>query len=73
MASNIQRIPAAGFYGASYVPIAAPTSAAAMATLQKNAATAAAVAAYGGYASYVPQAFPTATFQVPLHDFYQTY
>ncbi|XP_078255748.1 RNA-binding protein 47 isoform X3 [Rhinoraja longicauda] len=73
MASNIQRIPAAGFYGASYVPIAAPASAVTMATLQKNAATAAAVAAYGGYASYVPQAFPTATFQVPLHDFYQTY
>ncbi|XP_051899192.1 RNA-binding protein 47 isoform X6 [Pristis pectinata] len=73
MASNIQRIPAAGFYGASYVPIAAPASAATMATLQKNAATAAAVAAYGGYASYVPQAFPAATFQVPLHDFYQTY
>ncbi|XP_032883435.1 RNA-binding protein 47 isoform X5 [Amblyraja radiata] len=73
MASNIQRIPAAGFYGASYVPIASHASAAAMATLQKNAATAAAVAAYGGYASYVPQAFPAATFQVPLHDFYQTY
>ncbi|XP_059503292.1 RNA-binding protein 47 isoform X3 [Stegostoma tigrinum] len=73
MASNIQRIPAAGFYGASYVPIAAPASAATVATLQKNAATAAAVAAYGGYAGYVPQAFPTATFQVPLHDFYQTY
>ncbi|XP_078402745.1 RNA-binding protein 47 isoform X3 [Cetorhinus maximus] len=73
MASNIQRIPTAGFYGASYVPIAAPASAATMATLQKNAATAAAVAAYGGYAGYVPQAFPTATFQVPLHDFYQTY
>ncbi|XP_069780973.1 RNA-binding protein 47 isoform X2 [Narcine bancroftii] len=71
MASNVQRIPAAGFYGASYVPIAAP--AATMATLQKNAATAAAVAAYGGYTSYVPQAFPAATFQVPLHDFYQTY
>ncbi|XP_067892556.1 RNA-binding protein 47 isoform X4 [Heterodontus francisci] len=73
MASNIQRLPTAGFYGASYVPIAAPASAATMATLQKNAATAAAVAAYGGYASYVPQAFPAATFQVPLHDFYQTY
>ncbi|XP_038647297.1 RNA-binding protein 47 isoform X10 [Scyliorhinus canicula] len=73
MASNIQRIPTAGFYGASYVPIAAPASAATMATLQKNAATAAAVAAYGGYAGYIPQAFPTATFQVPLHDFYQTY
>ncbi|XP_072108929.1 RNA-binding protein 47 isoform X4 [Mobula birostris] len=73
MASNIQRIPATGFYGASYVPIAAPASAATMATLQKNAATAAAVAAYGGYATYVPQAFPAATFQVPLHDFYQTY
>uniref|UniRef100_UPI00398EFA26 RNA-binding protein 47 isoform X4 n=1 Tax=Pristiophorus japonicus TaxID=55135 RepID=UPI00398EFA26 len=73
MASNIQRIPTAGFYGASYVPIAAPASAATMATLQKNAATAAAVAAYGGYAGYVPQPFPAATFQVPLHDFYQTY
>ncbi|XP_072423992.1 RNA-binding protein 47 isoform X3 [Chiloscyllium punctatum] len=73
MASNIQRIPTAGFYGASYVPIAAPASAATVATLQKNAATAAAVAAYGGYAGYVPQAFPAATFQVPLHDFYQTY
>ncbi|XP_060680647.1 RNA-binding protein 47 isoform X2 [Hemiscyllium ocellatum] len=73
MASNIQRIPTAGFYGASYVPIAAPASAATVATLQKNAATAAAVAAYGGYAGYIPQAFPAATFQVPLHDFYQTY
>ncbi|XP_007887341.1 RNA-binding protein 47 isoform X4 [Callorhinchus milii] len=73
MASNIQRIPTAGFYGASYVPIAAPANAAAMATLQKNAATAAAVAAYGGYPGYIPQAFPAATFQVPLHDFYQTY
>ncbi|XP_067844570.1 RNA-binding protein 47 isoform X5 [Heptranchias perlo] len=70
MASNIQRIPTAGFYGASYLPIAAPAS---MATLQKNAATAAAVAAYGGYAGYIPQAFPAATIQVPLHDFYQTY
>lgn len=70
MAPNMQRIPAAGIYGASYVPIAAPTTAT-LATLQKNAAAAAAI--YGGYAGYIPQAFPTAAFQVPLHDIYQTY
>ncbi|XP_077333726.1 RNA-binding protein 47 isoform X4 [Lithobates pipiens] len=70
MAHNVQRIPAAGIYGASYLPIAAPTTAT-LATLQKNAAAAAAM--YGGYAGYIPQAFPTAAFQVPLHDFYQTY
>ncbi|XP_044154449.1 RNA-binding protein 47 isoform X2 [Bufo gargarizans] len=69
MAPNVQRIPAAGIYGASYLPIAAPTTAT-LATLQKNAAAAAAI--YGGYAGYIPQAFP-ATFQVPLHDIYQTY
>ncbi|XP_071981440.1 RNA-binding protein 47 isoform X4 [Engystomops pustulosus] len=70
MAPNVQRIPAAGIYGASYVPIAAPTTAT-LATLQKNAAAAAAV--YGGYAGYIPQAFPAAAIQVPLHDIYQTY
>ncbi|XP_061108846.1 RNA-binding protein 47-like isoform X5 [Conger conger] len=78
MAHNLQRIPtaaaAAGLYGAgygaSYVPIAAPTTAT-LAALQKNAVVAA--AAYGGYAGYVPQAFPTTTFQVPIHDIYQTY
>ncbi|XP_073501838.1 RNA-binding protein 47 isoform X2 [Phyllobates terribilis] len=70
MAPNVQRIPTAGIYGASYVPIAAPTSAT-LATLQKNAAAAAAV--YGGYAGYIPQAFPAAAIQVPLHDLYQTY
>ncbi|XP_077135995.1 RNA-binding protein 47 isoform X5 [Ranitomeya variabilis] len=70
MAPNVQRIPTAGIYGASYVPIAAPTTAT-LATLQKNAAAAAAV--YGGYAGYIPQAFPAAAFQVPLHDLYQTY
>ncbi|XP_024914100.1 RNA-binding protein 47 isoform X6 [Cynoglossus semilaevis] len=74
MAHNVQRIPTAGgLYGAGYIPItnyAANT--AALAALQKNAAVAA--AAYGGYAGYaVPQAFPTATFQLPLHDVYQTY
>ncbi|XP_078534425.1 RNA-binding protein 47 isoform X6 [Lissotriton helveticus] len=67
MAPNIQRIPAAGFYGASYLPFASPTT---IAALHKNAAAA---AAYGGYASYIPQAFPAATFQVPIHDIYQTY
>ncbi|XP_018420325.1 PREDICTED: RNA-binding protein 47 isoform X3 [Nanorana parkeri] len=70
MAPNVQRISAAGIYGASYMPIAAPTTAT-LATLQKNAAAAAAM--YGGYAGYIPQAFPTAAFQVPLHDIYQTY
>ncbi|XP_069058105.1 RNA-binding protein 47 isoform X6 [Pleurodeles waltl] len=64
---NLQRIPAAGFYGASYLPLASPTT---IAALHKNAAAA---AAYGGYASYIPQAFPAATFQVPIHDIYQTY
>ncbi|KAM5194464.1 RNA-binding protein 47 isoform 2-T6 [Mantella aurantiaca] len=70
MAPNVQRIPAAGIYGASYMPIAAPATAT-IATLQKNAAAAAAM--YGGYAGYIPQAFPTAAIQVPLHDIYQTY
>ncbi|XP_049428573.1 RNA-binding protein 47 isoform X6 [Epinephelus fuscoguttatus] len=74
MAHNVQRIPAGGgLYGAGYVPItnyAANT--AALAALQKNAAVAA--AAYGGYAGYaVPQAFPAAAFQLPIHDVYQTY
>ncbi|XP_066515040.1 RNA-binding protein 47 isoform X2 [Hoplias malabaricus] len=73
MAPNVQRIPAAaaGLYGAGYVPIAAHANTAALAALQKNAAVAA--AAYGGYAGYVPQAFPAATFQMPIHDIYQTY
>lgn len=74
MAHNVPRIPAAaaaGLYGASYVPIAAHANTAALAALQKNAAAAA--AAYGGYAGYVPQTFPAATFQVPIHDVYQTY
>ncbi|XP_041444468.1 RNA-binding protein 47 isoform X3 [Xenopus laevis] len=66
MTPNVQRIPAAGIYGASYVPIAAPATA--LATLQKNTA-----AMYGGYAGYIPQAFPAATIQVPLHDIYPTY
>ncbi|XP_036407608.1 RNA-binding protein 47-like isoform X5 [Megalops cyprinoides] len=76
MAHNVQRIPTAATslygasYGASYVPIAAPATAT-LAALQKNAAVAA--AAYGGYAGYMPQAFPAATFQVPIHDIYQTY
>nr|XP_023647182.1 RNA-binding protein 47-like isoform X3 [Paramormyrops kingsleyae] len=75
MAPNVQRLPAvAGLYGAgygaSYLPIAAPASTATLAALQKNAAVA---AAYGGYAGYVPQAFPATAFQVPLHDVYQTY
>ncbi|XP_041948395.1 RNA-binding protein 47 isoform X3 [Alosa alosa] len=70
MAHNMQRIPT-GLYGAGYVPLTAHTAnTAALAALQKNAAVAA--AAYGGY-GYVPQAFPTATFQMPLHDIYQTY
>ncbi|XP_047671752.1 RNA-binding protein 47 isoform X2 [Tachysurus fulvidraco] len=73
VAHNIQRIPAAaaGLYGASYMPFAAHTNSAALAALQKNAAVAAAT--YGGYAGYIPQTFPTATFQVPIHDVYQTY
>ncbi|XP_036273796.1 RNA-binding protein 47 isoform X1 [Pipistrellus kuhlii] len=70
VAPNLQRIPAAGIYGASYVPFAAPATAT-IATLQKNAAAAAAV--YGGYAGYIPQAFPAAAIQVPIHDIYQTY
>ncbi|KAM9329658.1 RNA-binding protein 47 isoform 2-T2 [Gastrophryne carolinensis] len=70
MAPNVQRIHAAGIYGASYVPIAAPATAT-LATLQKNAAAAAAM--YGGYAGYIPQTFPAAAIQVPLHDIYQTY
>uniref|UniRef100_A0A8C5PX76 RNA-binding protein 47 n=1 Tax=Leptobrachium leishanense TaxID=445787 RepID=A0A8C5PX76_9ANUR len=69
MAPNMQRIPTTGIYGASYVPFAAPATAT-LATLQKNAAAAAAM--YGGYAGYIPQAFPAA-FQVPLHDLYHTY
>lgn len=66
VAPNVQRIPTAGIYGASYVPFAAPATAT-IATLQKNAA-----AVYGGYAGYIPQAFPAAL-QVPIHDVYQTY
>lgn len=76
MAPNVQRIPAAGIYGTSYVPFAAPAAATAtIATLQKNAAAAAAAAAaaYGGYAGYIPPAFPAAAIQVPIHDVYQTY
>ncbi|XP_026887972.1 RNA-binding protein 47 isoform X6 [Electrophorus electricus] len=73
VAHGVQRIPAAaaGLYGAAgYVPIATHANTAALAALQKNAAVA---AAYGGYSSYVPQAFPTTTFQMPIHDVYQTY
>nr|XP_012609367.1 RNA-binding protein 47 isoform X1 [Microcebus murinus]XP_012609370.1 RNA-binding protein 47 isoform X1 [Microcebus murinus]XP_012609371.1 RNA-binding protein 47 isoform X1 [Microcebus murinus]XP_012609372.1 RNA-binding protein 47 isoform X1 [Microcebus murinus]XP_012609373.1 RNA-binding protein 47 isoform X1 [Microcebus murinus]XP_012609374.1 RNA-binding protein 47 isoform X1 [Microcebus murinus]XP_012609375.1 RNA-binding protein 47 isoform X1 [Microcebus murinus]XP_020137987.1 RNA-bindin len=70
VAPNVQRIPAAGIYGASYVPFATPATAT-IATLQKNAAAAAAV--YGGYAGYIPQAFPAAAIQVPIPDVYQTY
>ncbi|XP_051560831.1 RNA-binding protein 47-like isoform X3 [Myxocyprinus asiaticus] len=71
MAHNVQRIPAAAsLYGAGYMPIAAHANTATLAALQKNAAVAA--AAYGGYAGYMPQAFP-ATFQMPIHDVYQTY
>uniref|UniRef100_A0A8C2BDB1 RNA-binding protein 47 n=1 Tax=Cyprinus carpio TaxID=7962 RepID=A0A8C2BDB1_CYPCA len=75
MAHNVQRIPAAAasLYGASYMPIATHANTAMLAALQKNAAVAAA-ATYGGYAGYVPQAFPAgATFQMPIHDVYQTY
>ncbi|KAM9314834.1 uncharacterized protein zfp91 [Pholidichthys leucotaenia] len=73
MAHNVQRIPAgSGLYSSAYIPItnyAANT--AALATLHKNAAVAA--AAYGGYAGYaVPQAFPAAAFQLPIHDVYPT-
>nr|XP_046191548.1 RNA-binding protein 47-like isoform X7 [Oncorhynchus gorbuscha] len=72
MTHNMQRIPtASGLYGAGYMPIT-NYNAAALAALQKNAAVAA--AAYGGYAGYaMPQAFPAAAFQVPIHDVYQTY
>ncbi|XP_056622484.1 RNA-binding protein 47 isoform X3 [Triplophysa dalaica] len=69
MHHNVQRIPAtaAGLYGAGYMPIAA--NSATLQALQKNA-----LAAYGGYAGYVHHAFPTAaTFQMPIHDIYQTY
>lgn len=52
------------------MPIAAHANTATLAALQKNAAVA---AAYGGYAGYMPQAFPAATFQMPIHDVYQTY
>uniref|UniRef100_G3TTD3 RNA-binding protein 47 n=1 Tax=Loxodonta africana TaxID=9785 RepID=G3TTD3_LOXAF len=71
VAPNVQRIPTAGIYGASYVPFAAAPATATIATLQKNAAATAAV--YGGYAGYIPQAFPAAAIQVPIHDVYQTY
>ncbi|TNN62791.1 RNA-binding protein 47 [Liparis tanakae] len=74
MAHNVQRIPTAGgLYGAGYVPITNyAANSAAIAALQKNAAVAA--AAYGGYAGYaMPQAFPAAAFQLPMHDVYQTY
>ncbi|XP_058629401.1 RNA-binding protein 47 isoform X3 [Onychostoma macrolepis] len=75
MAHNVQRIPAAAasLYGAGYMPIATHANTATLAALQKNAAMAAA-ATYGGYAGYMPQAFPAAaTFQMPIHDVYQTY
>uniref|UniRef100_A0A8C5IDF2 RNA-binding protein 47-like n=2 Tax=Gouania willdenowi TaxID=441366 RepID=A0A8C5IDF2_GOUWI len=70
MTHNVQRIPGAGgLYGPGYIPIANYAAA-----LQKNAAIAAAAAAYGGYAGYaVPQAFPAAAFQLPIHDVYPTY
>ncbi|XP_024145449.1 RNA-binding protein 47 isoform X6 [Oryzias melastigma] len=74
MAHNVQRIPtAAGLYGPGYVPITNYTAnTAALAALQKNAAMTA--AAYGSYAGYaVPQPFPAAAFQLPIHDVYQTY
>ncbi|XP_032079634.1 RNA-binding protein 47 isoform X2 [Thamnophis elegans] len=71
MAPSMQRIPAAGIYGAGYIPFAAPATATTIATLQKNAAAAA--AAYGGYAGYIPQAFPATAIQIPIHDVYQTY
>lgn len=75
MAHSVQRIPAAAasLYGASYMPFATHANTATLAALQKNAAMAAA-ATYGGYAGYMPQAFPAAaTFQMPIHDVYQTY
>ncbi|KAG7274517.1 hypothetical protein CRUP_025710, partial [Coryphaenoides rupestris] len=83
MAHNVQRIPAGaagpGLYAAAagaaggYMPIGSyAANAAALAALQKNAMVAAAT--YGGYAGYaMPQAFPAAAFQVPIHDVYQTY
>lgn len=74
MTHNVQRIPAGtSLYGAGYVPIANyAANTAALAALQKNAAMAA--TAYGGYAGYaVPQAFPAAAFQLPIHDIYQSY
>ncbi|XP_072320146.1 RNA-binding protein 47 isoform X2 [Eucyclogobius newberryi] len=73
MAHTVQRIPtASSLYGAGYMPITNYANTAALAALQKNAAVAA--AAYGGYAGYaVPQAFPAAAFQLPIHDVYQTY
>ncbi|XP_062864343.1 RNA-binding protein 47 [Trichomycterus rosablanca] len=73
VAHNVQRIPAsaAGLYGAGYLPIAGPANSATLAALHKNAAMAAVT--YGGYAGYVPQTFPAATFQMPIHDVYQTY
>ncbi|XP_045069844.1 RNA-binding protein 47 isoform X6 [Coregonus clupeaformis] len=73
MTHNMQRIPtASGLYGAGYMPITNYNTAA-LAALQKNAAVAAAAAAYGGYAYTMPQAFPATAFQVPIHDVYQTY
>ncbi|XP_012666759.1 RNA-binding protein 47-like isoform X1 [Otolemur garnettii] len=68
VAPFVQRIPTTGIYGASYVPFAAPATAT-IATLQNNAAA----AMYGGYADYIPQAFPAAAIQVPIPDAYQTY
>ncbi|XP_046900611.1 RNA-binding protein 47 isoform X6 [Hypomesus transpacificus] len=68
MTPSMQRLPGAGLYG-GYIPVSSYNTAA-LAALQKNAA----MAAYGGYAGYaVPQTFPPATFQLPLHDVYQTY
>ncbi|XP_061685077.1 RNA-binding protein 47 isoform X9 [Syngnathoides biaculeatus] len=67
VAHNVPRIQAAGgLYGAGYVPVANyAANTAALAALQKNAT-------YGGYAGYaVPQAFPAAAFQLPVHDVYQ--
>ncbi|KAM4595481.1 RNA-binding protein 47 isoform 6-T8 [Fundulus diaphanus] len=74
MTHNLQRIPAAtSLYGHGYVPIANyAANTATLAALQKNAVMAA--QAYGGYAGYaVPQAFPAAAFQLPIHDVYQSY
>ena len=68
MTPSMQRLPGAGLYG-GYIPVSSYNTAA-LAALQKNAA----MAAYGGYAGFaVPQTFPPATFQLPLHDVYQTY